>query len=388
MNVRIALALLVTMILWSSAFAAIRGALQGGYDPLSLATLRFSVASLVLGVYALISRMRMPPLRDLPAILVIGFFGVTLYHVLLNLGERTVASGVAAFLINTVPVFAALIARFYLKERLRLWGWIGILVSFAGVLLTALGRLPAQKDSAPGAFAFDSNALLIVGSALSSAIYLVLHKPYLSRYTAAEFATYMIWAGTLLLLVFAPQTLAALRTAKPQATWLVVYLGVFPAAIAYVTWTYIVSQFPVSRAVTFTYLIPPLAAVFGWILLGEEPGALALLGGVLALTGVIIVNRLGKEPPPPPPPPGALKITSEPSGAMKPNLVVRQNSNEGLKGVKQPATGLFHAFQLNSVGPLASGSTELKCNIATCDTTGFWAVSHVAIQHGRTTRAE
>jgi drug/metabolite transporter (DMT)-like permease len=290
MNFRITLALLITMVLWSSAFAAIRGALENGYDAISLALVRFGVASLVMAAYAAVTRMRMPARRDLPAILLVGVLGVSIYHVLLNLGERTVSSGAAAFLINTVPVFAALIARFYLKERLSAWGWIGIAVSFTGVLLTSMGR--------ERGLALDANALLIVGSALSSAIYLVIHKPYLARYSAAQFSTYMIWAGTLALLaLFLVTPGSTLRTANAHGTLLVIYLGVFPAAIAYFTWTYVVSKFPVSRAVTFLYLIPPLAVLFGWIWRHEQLGPLTLAGGALSLGGVIIVNRLGKYEP-------------------------------------------------------------------------------------------
>lgn len=291
MNLRIAAALVTTMLFWSSAFAAIRGALHEGYDPASIAVLRFIVASAVLGVYAVITHMRMPERRDLPAILLIGALGISAYHILLNYGGRTVDAGTCAFLISTSPVFTALIARFYLKERLRLWGWVGIGISLLGVLLTALAK---NNDAG---LKIEPNALLVVGAALSSALYIVLHKPFLSRYKAAEFMTYMIWAGTLVLLGFLPHALEQVRTVSLKGTLLIAYLGVFPAAIAYVTWTFLMSKFPVSRAVSFLYLQAPLATLFGWLMLREMPSSRAIAGGILALCGVVIVNQMGKIPP-------------------------------------------------------------------------------------------
>ena len=285
MNFRILAALLTTLLLWSSAFAAIRGALHD-YEPQSLALLRFAIASLVLAVYALLTRMRLPQRADLPAIFACGLFGISAYHLLLNFGEKTVDAGTAAFLINTSPLFTALVARAVLKERLKPAGWLGIAISLAGVLLIVRGR--------NAAFSFHADALLIIGAAFSSSIYIVMHKPYLARYRPVEFMTYMIWAGTAWLLVFLPQTLTTVRSAPWRSTALVAYLGIFPAALAYVTFTYLMAVMPVSRAVTMLYLVPPVATLFGWFFLGEEPTLLALAGGLIALLGVIVVNRWGR----------------------------------------------------------------------------------------------
>ena len=142
---------------------------------------------------------------------------------------------------------------------------------------------------------FDVHALLVVGSAFSAAIYTVAQKPFLEKkYSALEFTTYVIWAGTLCMLVFAPRAYEQLRAAPLNDTLLVAYLGVFPGAIAYVTWTYVLASMPVSRAVSFLYLQPPLATVVGMIALSESPQSISLAGGMLALVGVAIVNRFGR----------------------------------------------------------------------------------------------
>ena len=94
-------ALAVALVLWASAFAAIRAALVS-YGPGELALLRFLTASIVLGIYATISRMSLPKLRDLPIIALLGILGITGYHLSLNVGEMTVTAGSASMLIAVI----------------------------------------------------------------------------------------------------------------------------------------------------------------------------------------------------------------------------------------------------------------------------------------------
>ena len=91
-SLRTALSLAVALLFWSSAFAAIRVGLRG-YSPGELALLRFAVASAALAVYALAARLRLPRVRDLPLLLLMGFLGFTVYHVALNMGEVVVEAG-------------------------------------------------------------------------------------------------------------------------------------------------------------------------------------------------------------------------------------------------------------------------------------------------------
>ncbi len=271
-------------MLWASAFAAIRAALDG-YTPGHLTLLRFLVASVVIAGYGLVMRLRLPRSRDLPSIALAGFLGITIYHTTLNYGEVTVTAGSASLLVNTAPVFTALLATGFLGERLRRWGWAGIAVSFLGAALIGFGE-SAGLD-------FDPGALLLIASALSFSLYAILQRPYLSRYTPIEFTACAIWAGTLPLLAYLPGIARDVRSAPLEATLAVVYLGVFPSAVAYITWARVLSRMPASSAASFLYLVSPLTIPIAWAWLGEVPSAVSLVGGVLALLGVVIVNTRG-----------------------------------------------------------------------------------------------
>jgi len=278
-------AVATTLLLWASAFAGIRLALRG-YSPGHLAFLRFLIASSVLATYAVVARMRLPARRDLPAIALMGFLGITVYHTALNFGEMSVSAGSASFIVNAAPVLTAILATLFLGERLKVWGWAGIAVSFGGVSLIALGG--------GGGLGLAPGTLLILLSALATSGYFILQKRLLGRYRALEITTYGIWCGTAFMLVFLPGLAREVSAAPLSATLAVAYLGAFPAAVAYVAWAYALSLAPASRAASFLFLTPLLATAIAWVWLGESPGPLALAGGVMALVGVTLVNTRGR----------------------------------------------------------------------------------------------
>jgi drug/metabolite transporter (DMT)-like permease len=279
-------AVALTVSLWACAFPAIRAGLQA-FSPGELAALRFLIASAVLGLYVAVVRPPPPALRDLPRIGLAGALGIASYNLLLNTGEQTVDAGTASFIVNTAPVLTAMLGMMFLGERLRVWGWAGIALSLAGVWFIA---------SAGQNLHFGTGAPLILGAALCQAAQFVLQKPLLSRYGAVAVATWVIWSGTLLLLPFLPSALSAAGHAAPTALAAVVFLGIGPAAIAYVAWAYALSQLPAGRAASFLYIVPPIATVIAFFWLGEAPQPSALLGGLLALGGVVVVNTLGRRP--------------------------------------------------------------------------------------------
>ena len=280
-----AIALVITLLPWASAFAGIRAGLEG-YSPGALVLLRFLVASTGLIVYALITHMRLPALRDLTAMFLLGFLGITVYQVCLTFGEQSVSAGTASFLVATVPCFTALLAFFFLRERLSLLGCLGIIISFVGVAIISF--------SGKGGFSFTPGTLLIVLASFSESIAFIMQKRYLHKYTGLELATYMMGAGTVFMLVFLPELVRELPGATLTPTLSIIYLGLFPAAISYVAWSYTLGRVPTSVATSFLNLSPVLALLISWIWLHEVPVLLEIVGGVVVIVGVLIVNSRGK----------------------------------------------------------------------------------------------
>jgi drug/metabolite transporter (DMT)-like permease len=279
-------AVAVTLIFWSSAFAGIRQGIEGGYTAGHLVLLRFLSASAVFVLYALVRRVQIPARRDWPRILLLGLIGISVYHITLTFGERTVPAGTASLLIAAAPAITAFIAAFVLHERLNPIGWVGILIGFGGIAL-----ITADSGVSQG---LHGDSVLILISAVATSFFFVFQKPLFARYSAIDLTAYFTWIGTIPMLWFLPGFGHDIVHASAAATWSGIYIGVFPAAVAYVAWAIALSLGRAGAVTSSLYINPVLAIVIAWVWLKEWPSTLAFVGGAIAIVGVVMVNVWGK----------------------------------------------------------------------------------------------
>jgi drug/metabolite transporter (DMT)-like permease len=278
-------AALVTVLLWASAFPMIRLGLRD-FEPIPLAALRFGIAALLMLAWLGATRPKLPNTKDGLRVLLCGAIGIAVYNVMLNTGQKAVSAGAASFIVNTVPAITALLAVIFLNETFRAWAWVGTTISFAGIALIASGQ--------PGGLSFGQGATLVLGAACCQAVFFVLQRPLIGTYGAKVCAASVVIIGALCLSPWLPSALAQAQNASSTGLAAVVYLGVFPAAVGYVTWGVAQAQFGASRAANFLYLVPPVATTLAVFLAGELPTMTTLVGGAAAIAGVIIVNIYGR----------------------------------------------------------------------------------------------
>ncbi|MEU1403894.1 DMT family transporter [Streptomyces sp. NPDC005728] len=272
-------AAVVTVVLWASAFVAIREA-GDSYSPGALALGRLLSGVVVLGLLCVVRREGWPPRSAWRGIAVSGVLWFGFYMVALNWGEQQVDAGTAALVVNVGPLLIALLGARLLGDPMPPRLLAGLAVSFAGAVTVGL-------SSAEGGSSVLGVVLCLL-AAVGYAFGVVAQKPALGQAGVLQVTTFGCLVGAVVCLPFASQLVSEAAHAPVSATLDVVYLGVFPTALAFTTWAYALARTTASRMGATTYAVPALVVLMSWLVLGEVPGLLTLAGGVLCLAGVAV----------------------------------------------------------------------------------------------------
>lgn len=280
-RLQIAFAALFVILCWAYSPIGIRIGLQA-YDPGQLALMRFLIASVFIGAVALVKRISIPRIRDLPRLAVLGFFAVSLHHISLNYGQQGVSAGAASVLAQSTPLFSTLLASTVFKERVNAWQWLCVVLGFVGAIVVVAGDR--------GFGTLNVHGLLILLAAISWSLYFALQKRHSGRYNGLTMVCYTLWSGTALLLIYLPGLWTQARAASASVNTAVLVLGIFPSALAYLAWAYVLSHSNVSQASISLYLIPPTAMLMASVFLAEPPRTMVIVGAVIVLASVLALN--------------------------------------------------------------------------------------------------
>ena len=285
-------AALVTVVLWASAFVGIRAVIED-FSPGALAFGRLLTGAAVLAVVVAIRRPARPSRRAVPFIVASGVLWFALYTVTLNAAERYVDAGTASMLVNVGPILIAILGGLFLAEGFPPRLFAGSAVAFAGAAVIGLATSASSTSSDP-----MLGIALCLLAAVAYAVGVVLQKPAVRDTPALTVTWLACTVGAVALVPFAPALVEETRAAAPESVAWMLYLGVFPTAVAFTTWAFALSRTTAGRLGSTTYLVPAIAIVLGWIILGEVPPVAAILGGVIAIGGVVIARSRPARPVP------------------------------------------------------------------------------------------
>ncbi|MGZ4638314.1 MAG: DMT family transporter [Actinomycetes bacterium] len=276
-------AIAVTLLLWASAFVAIR---HLGHDvtPGALSLGRLLVAAVALT--ALLARSRRSRLtrHELLLLVLCGVAWFGIYNIALNDSERRIDAATAAMLVQVGPIVVALLAALFLGERLTPWLLAGIAVAFAGVVVIGTAMRGHQGSDVSG-------VLLALLAAVTYAIGVVSQKVLLRRLSAVEVVCYACWIGVLVCLPWSGDLVHLVRHGDRGDLGWIGYLGLFPTAAAFSLWAFALRHADAGKQAITTFLVPLITAVMAWAALDEVPPALAFAGGALCVVGVLVTRR-------------------------------------------------------------------------------------------------
>lgn len=272
--------------IWASAFT-VAGVVVREWPPLWSLAIRFGLTAPILLLIALALRAHWPSRTDAVRVALLGLFGMGGYLALAWLAMARIPTGLVALICATTPLLIAAGESAILKKALPPLAWVGLAIGWAGVAL--LGVLRALDGLATAeALGF----VLAIGAAASQAVGLLIYAPAKGRVDMWAASLGQTTVSALICLALA----LALEGAMPRsATWFTLG-GLFWSMIVvgiggYALYFVMLKRVPTSTASALQLLAPPLAAVFGWALLGERLYLSDMVGGVLTLGGLWLLVR-------------------------------------------------------------------------------------------------
>ena len=281
--------LVVLAVIWGLAIVANR---RAGCElaPVTLTRVRWIIASAGFATFLPWVGRGRPPFdkRDLPRLLLISGMSVGVYHLSLNTAETNVSSSLAGLLISLAPMFMVILSAVALREKIGGRIAVALAMALSGALVIALSDFEIGYTSVYG-------PILVVVSALASAVNTVASKPLVHKYGSLRVAVWGSLAGTAMILPLIPGSFFGELASLSAAGWLsVLYLSLLSTVLANSIFYTLVSRGPVARLSIQLYVVPVVSVVGGILLLGEAITPFTVVGGAAILAAVAIATRAGR----------------------------------------------------------------------------------------------
>lgn len=273
-----------TILVWATAFPFSKYLME--YLPAEvIAEGRIFLGGLVLMSLAFFKGLHLPKSSMDWILFVLSALGGNIgYQVIFNIGIQTIPSATSSIILALTPLTTSILVRIIYKEYLKPAGWIYTVTAFIGVAIVLLWN---------GAFQVAPGAVWTLGAMFIFAWYNVINRGFAAKgYQPFDVAAWSMGLGGIIGLPFLPKTLVALGQAPVSVTVTLVYLGLGSSALGYALWSYALDKAEkASDVMNFMYLSPIIAALVGFIMLGEVPNGGFLLGGATILVSLYLFNK-------------------------------------------------------------------------------------------------
>lgn len=283
------LMMMVAVTVWALAFPFIKIGLSE-LSFINLTIMRFFIVCTIFLLILLFQKKRFSKLqkKDIIPIFIIGFFGIMVYHLGLNYGEQFISPGAASLIIATIPIQILLLAIIFLKEKISFLKIFGIIIALAGVLVISFWG----KKDAPLEIEYIFGAIAVLIAAVMGAIYTIVAKKLLDRYTGLSLTVYSILLGSIALIPMINNSFFIEVSEMSINGWFaLLFLGIFSTVIGYVIWNVALRMKNASDISIYLYAIPILSTIFSYFIFKDEITIMFILGGLLVIIGLIIVNK-------------------------------------------------------------------------------------------------
>ncbi len=266
--------------LWGGSFLFMRIAAPE-FGPIALVELRVGVAAVFL-VVVMSLRCNVVVLRQyVVPVTVVGLINSAVPFCLLAYATLSITAGFASILNATTPMWGAIVAWLWLRDRLTFWRVVGLVVGFAGIVVLTWDKASFKADNSGLAILAGLTATLFYGLAASYT------KKQLTGVDPLAIATGSQIGAAIVLLPLALLTWPTHQVSS--AAWLsVLVMGVASTGVAYILFFRLIANVGPARAITVTFLVPIFAVLWGAVALDEKLTVQMFLGGIIVLAGTAL----------------------------------------------------------------------------------------------------
>ncbi|UCH89555.1 MAG: DMT family transporter [Thermoplasmata archaeon] len=286
-------ALLLASIMWALSFPFIKLGLEY-YPPIMMGALRYFFGALPLILFFILRKDSLEDTKKLfkshwKFIFAIGIFMVTIPNIAQNIGMQYTTASLSTLIQTVGPVFTVILAIILLKESAAAYKILGTILALTCTIILIFHQ----------GVDFGGNNLVLIGNilqfitAISYGINAIFSKVAVEKVQPFLLVGWSMFVGAVILVPISLLTESQnwTQSLNIQALWVMGFLVIFPATIATSLWYWVLQRYEISKQVLFIYLLPFIAIIFSYILLGEVVSFIAIILGILTILGVAIAQK-------------------------------------------------------------------------------------------------